>query len=225
MKLIRSITCLSVFCLSLVAVSVSAADTKTCDSKKACCSEESACSAGSCPVSAAMASLPKMTYLIGEKSTCCSESAAAMAKAADAPIQYVVGEENFATQSDAMKTLVSKTEAMVAKFTTPSTCKASGTTTLAGHASTCPVDAGQTAKKVNSAVALVSMKYKVGEEICSCPISAKAMAKKAGTTPVFVVDGVETHCEMSARLALARAKYKAAFQAVAAITPVVGATS
>ncbi len=192
---------------------------KTCDSKDACCAAKSACASGSCPVETAMAKLPKMTYLVGTEATCCSKSADALAKTTEQPIQYVVGDEKFDSQAAAMTLLVSKTEAMVSEFTTASKCEHSGTTTIAGHSCKCPVEAGETVKKVNSAVALVVMNYKVGEETCSCPNAAKTMAKKAGVTPVFVVDGVETSCEATARLALARAKYKAAIQAVAASDP------
>lgn len=218
LSLIRPMTCLSLFCLSLVAVSVTAGE-KTCDSKKACSADKSACASGVCPIETAMAKLPKMTYLVGTEATCCSESAATLAKTANQPIQYVVGEEKFDSKAAAMTTLVSKTEAMVSEFTTASKCKVSGTTTIAGCSCKCPVEAGETVAKVNSAVALVAMNYKVGTETCSCPKAAKAMAKKAGETTVFVVDGVETPCELTARLALARAKYKAAIQAVAASKP------
>lgn len=242
LSLIRPMICLSMFCLSLVAMSATADEktceskkccdsksgceskqacelTKDCESKKGCCPGKSACSSESCPVETAMAKLPKMTYLVGTEATCCSESAETLAKAADQPIQFVVGDETFDSKAAAMTVLVSTTEAMVAEFTSASKCEVSGTTTIAGRTCKCPVEAGQTVEKVNSAVTLVVMNYKVGEETCSCPCAAKTLAKKAGVSPVFVVDGVETSCELTARLALARAKYKAAVQAIATTTP------
>lgn len=229
MKLSRMFALASVCSLSIAIVSVSAADTKTsssdapktCCVKKGECASKTACSGGVCSasVATAMEKLPKMTYLVGTKETCCPDSAAALAKSADQPVKYKVGKETFDSKEDAMTTLVSKTEAMVEAFTTPSTCKVSGTTTIAGHKSSCSVAAETLAKSVEKATQLVSMKYKVGEEVCSCPLSAKAMAKKAGVSPTYVVGDTETQCEMTARLALAREKYKAALIAVAPEAP------
>lgn len=232
MKLSRMFALASICSLSLTASFVFAADTEavsadapaaTCAAKGTCsaskqaaaetCVCPSACSA--CDVKTAMAKLPAMTYLVGDKETCCSDSAAALAKSADQPIQFKVGDATFATKQEAFTTLVTKTEAMVNAFTTPSTCSVSGKTTIAGKSCQCPTEAGTLAKKVSKATQLVSMKYKVGDETCSCPMSAKAMAKKAGVTPTYVVADTETQCEMTARLALAREKYKAALIALA----------
>lgn len=193
--------------------------TKTCESKGACCASKSPCASGDCPVETAMSKLPKMSYLVGNEATCCREAADTLAKTTDQSIQYVVGDEKFDSKAAAMTVLVSKTEAIVSEFTSVSKCEQSGATTIAGRTCQCPVEAGETVKKVNSAVSLVVMNYKVGKEKCCCPNAAKTLAKKAGVAPVYVVDGVETSCEATARLALARAKYKAAFQALAARDP------
>ncbi|TWU01926.1 hypothetical protein [Neorhodopirellula pilleata] len=226
MKLSRMFALASVCCLGLVAAPVFATDGASVEGEKTCNSKTCAdklvstnAKSGECPsacaVQTAMAKLPKMTFLVGDQETCCSESAAALAKSAEQPIQYKVGDDTFKTEKEAFTTLVTKTEAMVAAFTTPSTCQVSGKTTIAGKSCQCPVEAGTLAKKVEEATQLVSMKYKVGEETCSCPNSAKAMAKEAGVTPTYVVNGTETHCEMTARLTLARAKYEAAVKALA----------
>lgn len=231
MKLSRMFALASVCCLGLVAAPVFAADGAAsdivaADGKKTCNSKTCAdklvstdAATGVCPaacaVQTAMAKLPKMTFLVGDQEICCSKSAAALAKTAEEPIQYKVGDETFESQEKAFTTLVTKTEAMVAAFTTPSTCKISGKTTIAGKSSQCSVEAGTMAKKVQEATQLVSMKYKVGKETCTCPNSAKALAKKAGVTPTYVVNGTETPCEMTARLTLARAKYEAAVKALA----------
>lgn len=225
MKLSRMFALTSACCLACFAAPVFAADdAKTCTAGS--CADKMAsaeCAGGVCPASCAasevqtaMDKLPKMSFLVGETETCCSDSAAAMAKSADQPIHYKVGDATFETKEEAFTTLVSKTEAMVADFTTPSTCSASGTTTIAGKSCHCPMEAGTMAKKVAAATQLVSMKYKVGDETCSCPNSAKAMAREAGVSTTYVVDGTETNCEMTARLTLARAKYKAALEALAA---------
>jgi hypothetical protein len=212
----------SVGCLALVAGQLSADDV----SGKKTCADKAACSGGMCPATeAAMAMLPSMTYLVGEESACCEDSAEALAKEHSAPIQYVVGDDKFDSKDKAFETLVTKTEAMVEEFTTPKTCSVSGNTTIAGKACHCPVEAGAIAEKVKSATQLVSMTYKVGEETCNCPNEAKAIAEKAGAATTFVVDGAETQCEMTARLNLARAKYKAAVMALAASTQAESADS
>ncbi|WP_404310114.1 hypothetical protein [Neorhodopirellula lusitana] len=162
-----------------------------------------------------MAKLPKLTYLVGDQETCCSESAAAMAAKAESEVHFKVGDKEFDSQEKAMETLVSTTEEMVKSFTTPATCHVSGKTTIAGKSCNCPVEAGTIAKQVQEATQLVSMKYQVGEETCSCPNAAKAMAEKAGVATTYCVDGTETQCAMTARLNLARAKYKAAVTAIA----------
>jgi hypothetical protein len=78
------------------------------------------------------------------------------------------------------------------------------------------VQAGETAELVKTAVEGVTMSYAVGEEVCACPTKAAEMAQEGGVEKMFVVDGEKTSCEMTARLNLARAKYKAAVAAVVA---------
>ena len=166
----------------------------------------------------AYASLPKMSYKVGDEVTCCSESAAAMAKKDDKPIHYVVGKKTFEDKQKAFVSLVEQTEAAVDAFITPAKCEKSGTTTIAGKKCGCPVDAGQKTALVKAAVDKVKMTYVVGKEKCACPSQAAAMAKKSGEKKAYVVAGKETCCEMTARLNLARAKFDAAVKALAAKT-------
>jgi hypothetical protein len=79
---------------------------------------------------------------------------------------------------------------------------------------TCPVAAGDVAKKVKKAMDSVAISYKVGDKSCDCPVEAKALAAAKSAKTVFVVDKEETECEHTARLNLARAKYKAALLAL-----------
>ena len=58
------------------------------------------------------------------------------------------------------------------------------------------------------------MTYMVGEKECHCPVEAEKLAKDSGDPTVFVVAGESTGCNVTARLNLARAKYKAAVVAV-----------
>lgn len=171
---------------------------------------------GECPIATAMGNLPKMTYKVGEEATCCSESAAALAKKAEMPIHFVVGKETFEAKEAAFTSLVEQTEAYVKEFITPCKCEVSGTTKIAGKTCNCPVEAGSTAELVKTAAAKVQMTYAVGEKTCNCPMEASKLAKTSGAKKEFVVAGEKTCCEMTARLNLARAKYKAAVEALVA---------
>ena len=126
----------------------------------------------------------------------------------------MVGDDTFETKQAAYTSLVEKTEAMVEEFVTPCKCEVSGVTSIAGTKCHCPVKAGETAEIVQNAIKGVKMSYAVGEETCSCPNKAKMMAEAAGTETSYVVDGEKTCCEMTARLTLARAKYRAAVAAM-----------
>lgn len=184
---------------------------------EACC-DNGPCT--TCVVSAAMANLPKMTYKVGEEATCCPEGAAELAKTANAPIHFVVGEKVFEAKEEAFVALVESTEAMVNEFVTPTHCEKSGNVTIAGKACNCPVEAGKKAEIVKAAVESVQVSYKVGEESCGCAVKAGELAKTSGEKMIYVVGGEETCCNMTARLNTARAKYEAVVKSlVAAETP------
>ncbi|MEQ1828789.1 MAG: hypothetical protein ABL921_22690 [Pirellula sp.] len=172
-------------------------------------------SGGACCITAGMEKLPKIAYMVGEQTLCCEESAKSVAASTKTKLVYAVGKEKFESSDKAFVSLVDQTEKFVAAFATPSTCKESGTTTVAGECVECSVKAGEIAAKVKKAMDTVAIAYKVGDKTCNCPIEAKtiAAAKKAKT--IFVVEKEETECEQTARLNLARAKYKAALIALA----------
>lgn len=170
-----------------------------------------------CPVAAAMAKLPKMTYKVGDESTCCAESAKALAEKSSLPITYVVADKTFDDSEKAFVSLVEQTESFVNDFVTPCTCQDSGVHTVAGKSCNCPVEAGKNAELVKAAVDKVQMTYVVGKESCCCEAMAKEKAQKAGEQVSYKVGDEEpTCCSMTARLNLAQAKYKAAVQAVLA---------
>lgn len=173
---------------------------------------------GQCPVTKAMGDLPKMTYKVGEEVTCCSQSAAALAKKSEQPVHFVVGKKSFENKEAAYTSLVEQTESFVKEFITPCKCETSGVTKIAGKACNCPVEAGKTSELVKTAAAKVQMTFAVGEKTCNCPMEAAKLAKTSGAKKEFVVAGEKTCCEMTARLNLARAKYKAAVEALAAAT-------
>ena len=176
---------------------------------------EAACTAcKNCPIQAAMDELPKFTFQVGKETTCCPDAAAKLAKEHDAPMKYVVGKKSFATKNVAMVALADATEKYVANFVKPHTCEESGKTTVAGKELCCEVMAGQRAKIAADAMAKVTMSYLVGEESCDCPTHATTLAKSSGKEKFFVVGKEKTCCSTTARLTLARAKYKAAIEAL-----------
>jgi hypothetical protein len=215
-----------------VAGTEKACDGKDCKPSGECCQEKSAnvltstlaaddktgeaTTCAECPVSAAMAKLPKMTYTVGTEKTCCSEQAKTLAEQHKAPIQYVVAEKSFDCPTAAMTALVEATETYVTTFTSPKKCEASGNTTIAGQAVTCPVEAEKQTVLVSTAVESVKMEYEVAGEKAACSSCAATQAKAKSAPIEYVVGEQKTTCELTARLNLAHAKYKAAVQALAA---------
>jgi hypothetical protein len=180
-----------------------------------CLKSESDC--GGCPITAAMEKLPKMTYLVGTESTCCSKSAETLASAQDATIQYVVGDETYESKEEAMVALAETTETFVSTFASTQKCDKSGTLTVAGKSMSCSVMAGKRAELAKKAMDSVGMTYLVGTESCSCPMQAASMAKNSGEKKQFVIAGEKTCCSVDARVRLAHAKYKAAVEALAKV--------
>ena len=208
----------AVFSVSVVAQETSnEAKCSKCPAQSTSVAAQATDETATCPVSAALAKLPKMTYTVGEESTCCADSAKSLAEKAGLPIKYVVGDKTFDDNEKAFVSLVEQTESFVNDFITPSTCETSGTHTLAGKSCSCPVEAGKNAELVKAAVDKVQMTYVVGKETCSCAAMAGEMAEKAGEKVTYKVGDEEgTCCSLTARLNMAHAKYKAAVQALLA---------
>lgn len=192
---------------------------KTATSADKVCDVEcaSACCSKGCPIEAAMAKLPKLTYLVGKEETCCSASAAELAKKHSKPVQFVVAKKPFAKEAKAMAALAAATEKFVSDFASPSHCKVSGKYTVAGKELCCEVMAGQRATLAKNAMKKVEMTYLVGEKECHCPTEAATLAKETGKAKQFVIAGQKTCCSIDARLKLAQAKYKAAVEALAKV--------
>ncbi len=175
---------------------------------------EASCSAG-CPIEAAMAKLPQLTYKVAKEETHCSVSAAKLAKEHKADIKFVVAKKAYDSKGDAMMALTSATEKFVTDFTSTKECKVSGKFTVAGKELCCNVMAGQRAELAKKAMNKVQMAYLVGDKACNCPNEAASLAKTSGKEKLFVVAGEKTQCSVTARLKLAQAKYKAAVEALA----------
>lgn len=177
-----------------------------------------------CPVETAMGKLPKLVYKVGDQEACCPTSAAAMAKESGKEITYVVADKNYTDKGKAFTALVETTESFVNKFAEPCKCEVSGTTTVAGKTCECPIEAGRRAEIVKNAMTSIKMSYKVGDETCDCPVQAATLATKSGAKKQFVVNDECTECELTARLNLAHAKYKAAIEALAKAETVAAST-
>jgi hypothetical protein len=174
-----------------------------------------ACDAGKgCPIAAAMERLPKLTYAVGEKKTCCSKEAAKLAKESGGHVHFCVAGKEFDSKSDAQLALIKATEKFVAAFAKPHSCPKSGKLTLAGEVQSCPKSAARTAERMQQAMGKVKLTYLVGDKECGCPVTAGKLAKESGQEKLFVVGDEKTACEKTARLNLARAKYRAAVAAL-----------
>ena len=169
-----------------------------------------------CPISAALKKLPKLTYKVAGEETCCAKAAAQLAKKNEAEIQFVLAEKTFDKESDAKLALVEATEAFVKEYSTPCKCEVSGTTTVAGKSTQCDVAAGKLAALVETAVKDIKLTYQVGDKSCDCPFEAKSLAAQSKDKVVLCVGKDKTECEITGRLNLARAKYKAIVEALVA---------
>ena len=167
-----------------------------------------------CPIEAGMKGLPKLVYVVGGKVTDCNGQAEKLADEEAAEIQFAL-QQSFDCKQSATHALVVATEAMAEQFATPSTCSVSGTTTIAGKKLHCDKAAATLAQEIREAMDTVKVSYVVGEEECHCPSAAAALAEASGEKTLFVVDGEKTSCELTNRLNVARAKYRAAVKTIA----------
>ena len=203
MKLSRTLALLAVVCLVAPAMAEKAPTSG--EAPKACAKT----------IAKHMGNLPKVTFQVGDAKTSCPKTAGKLEAKTGSAKMFVVAGKSYKTQGEAKKALVTETERFVNAFATPKSCKVSDTHTVAGTKFCCPKGATQAAELVKAAMDKVQMTYKVGTKATACPTTAAKLAKKTGNAKQFVVAGQPTSCNVSARLNLARAKYRAAVQAMA----------
>ncbi len=155
-----------------------------------------------------------MAYLVGSEKTGCPQAAAELAKNAGAAIQFVVADKTFENEGEAKLALADATEQFVSAYVEPKVCQESGSITVAGRKACCEGTAAQIAKAAKEAMEKVQLTYLVGEKSCHCPVEAEQLAKDSGDVTVFCVGDEKSACKVTARLSLARAKYKAAVAAL-----------
>lgn len=177
-----------------------------------CCAKAGECD--ECPVAAAMKNLPQLTYAVGDEKTNCPNAAQKLAEQSGKPIHFVVAGKTYCEEAKAKLALVEETERFVSAFAEPKTCSVSGATMVAGKEFSCSVEAAQTAALVKEAMQKVKLTYVVGDKQCNCPVEAERVAEQTGVPSIYVVGKETTPCNITARLNLARAKYRAAIEAL-----------
>lgn len=192
-----------------------------------------------CPIgkriNAVLTSLPTMNYKIGDEMTGCSKYAASLAKKSNTNIQYMVGDDVFATEKDASAKLVAAYEMEINNlnslqfavgsdcFRCPVTAKGKAKDTgkkmvyrVAGFDFSEKTKAQDTLKQIALTIADVKMSYKVGDQKFCCDKMAGAKVKETGSTMSYIVGDNETTDEFAARLNLAEAKIRAIVRTAAA---------
>lgn len=201
--------------------------------KKGCCGKKAALTKsddGGCPIgkkiNAMLTSMPSMKYRVGDEVTGCSKSAEAMATKGGT-LQYVVGDENFASKGEAMVKLTALIEAEVVKMQTVQFV-------AGGKCHACPMTAKNIAKankakiayrvggvdfesKDTASAVLVSIKkatsdmslaYKVDGKTYKCSKTAGAKCKASKAKLTYLIGDEETGCETTAKLKNAERKYR-----------------
>lgn len=207
---------------------------------KACCQAKSAegstklasCqSACSKANDAAHATIPALTYKVGDKEVPCCQTAADLAKETKGKVQFVVAGKTYEKECDAMAAYAEVLDQHLNKIT--SVQFAVGDECVA-----CPITAEEMAKKAKTkvqyqlasfkfaektaaekaagaakeAASKVAMKLYVGDECYQCPVSAKDASTKSGKTVEYAVGESRTACELTAKVELAKAKLEAAIK-------------
>jgi hypothetical protein len=197
-------------------------------------SAQTASTGSGCPttakVQAVLASLPSMTYKVGDKSTCCDKAAGEMAKESGSKIQYVIGEQTFDAEGDAVAQLAKMIDDEAAKMQTiqfaaggncyqcPMTAKSNAQDgKIAYRVGGVDFETKEQAEKaienIKVALAKVEMGYKVGDKSYKCGTTAGKDADTAKAKLTYVVGDQETCCKIQASMMLAQAKVRTIVEA------------
>lgn len=187
-------------------------------------------------VNAILASMPGMKFKIGSETTSCCQSAAALAKKHNKPIEYVVGEDTFKTEGEATARLASLIEKQVEEMKTvqfaagkkcyhcPKTAAAEAkkagaklTYRIGGVDFEDKTLAHRAALLAKEKLGEIKMSYRVGESTFCCDKMAGASAQQTGKKMIFVIGEEETDSENEARMLMAKAKLAAIIAAATAI--------
>ena len=212
---------------------------KNCD--KPCCGKtaKTVADKGGCPVAAksksVLASMPAIQYRVGTDVTGCSMSAAAMAEKSGKPLEYVIGDESFKKEGEAIVRLTAllekaATDMLAVQYvaggkcgrcpmTAKSVAKSTGTKVayrVGGVDFDKKEDAQKVAKLVADAAKSAVMTYKVDGKTFHCDKTAGAKCKKSGKSMTYVIGDQETGCAVSAKLMQVEAKVRKIVETAAA---------
>ncbi|MFQ5414889.1 MAG: hypothetical protein ACE5E6_10570 [Phycisphaerae bacterium] len=218
-------------CAKAKAKTVAAAGTAK---KKGCCAKSAAKIAGTEKLQAILASMPSMTFRVGDVKTGCSKQAAALVAEKHAKLTYLVGDEAFEDEAAALARLTSALDEKAAELLSMQFA-------VGDQCSRCPVTAKEMAKKAHKAMmyrvagfdftdrqaaasalkkaqdaaAKVAMAFKVGDKVYQCGKTAGATAKQADAKVTYVIGDQETPCSKRAAQLLAETKIKTIVETVA----------
>ncbi len=190
-----------------------------------------ASSGAGCPIAkkvqALLASMPSMKYRVNGEVTGCSKSAESMAKKAQKPIEFLVGEDVLTDRGEAIVRLTALLDKEAETLQ-------SMQFVAGGKCHRCPVTAKSVARKsktalayrvggvdfekkegaeralasIRDALADVRMEYKVDGKTFGCSKMAGAKCKEAGKKMTYVIGDEETGCQTTAKLKLAETKVR-----------------
>lgn len=198
------------------------------------------CTQGNCPmakkVSAILASMPAIQYRIGAETTGCSKSAASMAEKSGKSIEYLVGDDAFASEGKAIAKLTSVLDREIETMKSiryvaggkchgcPMTAKAIAKSSktaigyrVAGVDFAKKSDAQNAIDSIAKAIANVRMTYKIDGKSYGCEKTAGSKCKKSGKEMTYVIGDTETGCHTSAKLRLAEARIRAMVEVAVAV--------
>jgi len=162
--------------------------------------------------------MPKMGYEVNGECIPCPKSAAAMAKKSNDHVQYVVNEVSYDSKAEAMAAHAKQLETFMMDLVRIQYA-------VDGECVPCPDKAQEMASSCSSkqmqykvgpavfdnaedairasimaynAAQKVHMEYAAGDTVTQCSTSAKDMAKKAGCSVEYVVNGQRTPCSKTA---------------------------
>lgn len=162
--------------------------------------------------------MPKMTYNVAGADTCCPKTAAAMAKEKNDHVHYVVNNVSYDSKAEAMGAHAKQLNTYMmdivriqyavngecvacptAAKEMASSCESKTMQYKVGPATfDCAEKAIAASVMAYNAAQKVNMTYAVGDEMTTCTVGAKDMAKKANCSVEYVVNGQRTNCVKTA---------------------------
>lgn len=210
-----------------------------CDGPCPCKGGKTASMHSGCPIAkrvhAVRASMPAMQYRVGKEMVGCSKRAASMAEETGKPMQYLVGEETFASKAEAVVKLTALLEGEAESLqsvqfvvngethhcpTSAKTVAEKSHTAVAyrvgGFDFSSEEDAEKALASIHEALANVSVAYDVGGESYHCGQTAAAKSEETGKKITYVIGDEETPCKKSAKLMLTETKVRTIVETAAA---------